>query len=335
MKILRGVAKVYFRADASQRIGLGHITRSLALADMLRENHDVYFLTQSPTKEVLRQIQEVTDNIIQLSPSDDYLAEAQLIADKYLEGEEIVVLDGYTFQTEYQAIIKSKARKLICIDDLCTYHFLADAVINHAGGLKREDYSCEPYTKLYLGIEYAILRNPFIEAAKKDRKIESIDNAFVCFGGSDPMNITEKVLVACIESCMFKQIHVVVGSAYRYLSKLESTARCHRDVYIYHNLNASGLQSVMEKCHLGIVSASTIAYECIAIGMYLIVGKYIENQEAIYNGLNLENIFRVRVFSDIYSPDFLKSCIEAFKKTRWKKHKLAFRITEVMKEILV
>ncbi len=278
-------SKIYFRADGNSQIGLGHITRSLALADMLKEHFEIHFLVQEPSQEVIAQIHEVTENIIVLPQTQDFLSEAHEIAQKYLTGKEIVVLDGYNFQTEYQKIIKATGAKLVCIDDLHAWHFVADVVINHAGGVKESDYSCEPYTKLCLGLEYALLRKPFLEAAKQERVIDKIENAFICFGGSDPHNFTEKALKACIEAQVFKEIHVVVGSAYTHLESLKNLTIQEKNVFLYQNLNAQELCCVMQKCHLGIVPASSIAYECLAVGMYLIVGYYAENQKAIYEGL--------------------------------------------------
>ncbi len=279
------ITKIYFRADGNSQIGLGHITRSLALADMLKEHFEIYFLIQEPSQEIIAQIQEVTKNIIILPQTQDFLAEAHKVAQSYLVGKEIVVLDGYYFQTDYQKIIKAKGTKLVCIDDLHAWHFVADVVINHAGGVQGSDYSCEPYTKLCLGLEYALLRKPFLEAAKQERNIEKIENVFICFGGSDPHNFTEKALKACIEAQIFKEIHVVVGSAYTHFESLKNLTIQEKNVFLYQNLNAQDLCNVMQKCHLGIVPASSIAYECLAVGMYLIVGYYVENQKAMYEKL--------------------------------------------------
>jgi len=41
--------KVIFRADAGQSIGYGHFIRSLALADMIRNDFDILFATVNPT----------------------------------------------------------------------------------------------------------------------------------------------------------------------------------------------------------------------------------------------------------------------------------------------
>lgn len=41
--------KIYFRADAGYGIGYGHFIRTLALADMLRNEFECTFFTSSPT----------------------------------------------------------------------------------------------------------------------------------------------------------------------------------------------------------------------------------------------------------------------------------------------
>ena len=41
--------KIYFRADAGVDIGYGHFTRTLALADMLKDDFECTFYTVCPT----------------------------------------------------------------------------------------------------------------------------------------------------------------------------------------------------------------------------------------------------------------------------------------------
>jgi UDP-2,4-diacetamido-2,4,6-trideoxy-beta-L-altropyranose hydrolase len=277
--------KIFFRADGNTQIGLGHITRSLALADMLKDDFEIFVLIQSPTEAVRKQIQGV-GNLIELPSTEDYLQEARDIAEHYLEANSIVVLDGYHFQTEYQKILKAKGVKLVCIDDLHAWHFVADVVINHAGGVKKSDYSCEPYTQLCLGMKYALLRSPFLEAAKQDRKIEKIENVFICFGGSDSNNFTQKALKSCVKSAIFREIYVVVGSAYLHEDSLKLLAEQHKNVHVYQNLDAKSLCEIMQKCHLAIVPASSIAYEVCSVRTYLITGWYVDNQKGIYQSLS-------------------------------------------------
>jgi spore coat polysaccharide biosynthesis predicted glycosyltransferase SpsG len=117
--------KVIFRADAGQNIGYGHFIRSLALADMLRNDFDILFATVNPTDYQKAELAKVC-------PFIGFKEETHFNDFRYfLKGNEIVVLDNYFFTTDYQKAIKEKGCKLVCIDDMHDKHYVADVVINH------------------------------------------------------------------------------------------------------------------------------------------------------------------------------------------------------------
>ncbi|MBN4051246.1 UDP-2,4-diacetamido-2,4,6-trideoxy-beta-L-altropyranose hydrolase, partial [bacterium AH-315-M05] len=308
--------KIIFRADGNSDIGLGHVIRSLALADMLKEEFDCVFIIQKPSHNLMGQINKVCSKVYELPESSDYLTEAGYIADKYLQGGEIVVLDGYGFDTAYQKTIKQKGNKLVCIDDIHDYHFVADVVINHSGGIKAEEYSIEPYTKLCLGTEYALLRKPFLEIAKKERQFNNIENVFICFGGSDHNNHTQKALRACLGLDQIKEIHIAVGSAYRHpreLSKaIKENKNVKRQIHVHSNLAAREMVVVMKKCQLGICSASSIAYEAGTVGMGLICTAYTDNQKNISNFLKEKKYAIVLNDLNKITTDNLQKTIDKF-----------------------
>ena len=51
--------KIYFRADASASIGYGHFIRTLALADMLKDDFDCTFFTCHPTPYQVDEMEKV------------------------------------------------------------------------------------------------------------------------------------------------------------------------------------------------------------------------------------------------------------------------------------
>lgn len=115
--------KIFFRADAGAQIGYGHFIRTLALADMLRDDFDCTFFTQSPSEYQQREAEEVCPLVA--LPSDDSKFEEFIDC---LKGEEFVVLDNYFYTSEYQKQIKEKGCKLVCIDDMHDKHYYADVV---------------------------------------------------------------------------------------------------------------------------------------------------------------------------------------------------------------
>ncbi|OJJ19305.1 UDP-2,4-diacetamido-2,4,6-trideoxy-beta-L-altropyranose hydrolase [marine bacterium AO1-C] len=275
---------VYFRADGNTQIGLGHIIRSLALADMLAEEFQCFFLVQVPSETLQAQITE-KHQLIVLESTTDYLEEATRITKQYLDETTIIVLDGYNFRTEYQQIIKASRSQLVCIDDLHEWHFVADVVINQAGGVKPSSYSCEPYTKLCLGTEFALLRKPFRDASQEPRNIKNLTTVFICFGGSDIKNLTEQAVLACLSLPSIRHLHVVTGSAYPYLASLEDIQAEDKTIQLHQNLSAKEMTHLMSQCSLAITSASGIAYEVCSVGLGLVVGTYVNNQLGIYNFL--------------------------------------------------
>ena len=147
--------KIYFRADANATIGYGHFVRTLALADMLKNDFDCTFFTSCPSAYQIEEMKKVC-NYITLQEKTKFEDFINLLA-----GDEIVVLDNYFFTTEYQMQIKDKGCKLVCVDDMHDRHFVSDVVLNPAL-LSDSQYDAEPYTILCLGLEYALLRRPFL-----------------------------------------------------------------------------------------------------------------------------------------------------------------------------
>lgn len=282
--------KIYFRADGSQSIGLGHVIRSLALLEMLSDHFDCYFIIQDPSEQLIKQICLLTQNIIVLPQSKDYKKEAIFLTNEVLELGDLVVLDGYNFDTTYQKILNASRCKLVCIDDIASYHFIANAIINHAPNLSPSVYSKEKKTQLYLGLNYALLRKPFQEIARKDRQINKIETLFICFGGADFNNLTYKAIenIALKNTTSLKKINVVIGSANIFAQDLEELIKKIKGtaINIYKNLSANEMVSLMRDSHLAIVPASSILYETIAVGMPIISGYYVDNQKSVYKGFN-------------------------------------------------
>ena len=268
--------KVYLRADGNTEIGLGHIIRSLALANMLREDFDCIFATRFLTPYIKKTTESSCVEVIKLPEDDEHFNSFLTL----LSGDEIVVLDNYFYSTEYQKSVKDKGCKLIYIDDIHDKYFVADIVINHAGGLARESYSNAPYTAIYIGTEYALLRPDFL-ACKKSHG----DSIFISMGGADKNNETLSILELLNGKKTDKTCYVIVGDAYLHQKQLnEFCDNTKLDVRILKNLTAEDLSEIMLKCQYAICPPSTISYEYLSLrGGELYVKVIADNQIDIYD----------------------------------------------------
>ncbi|GAB5552443.1 MAG: UDP-2,4-diacetamido-2,4,6-trideoxy-beta-L-altropyranose hydrolase [Saprospiraceae bacterium] len=285
-------SKVYFRADGNSQMGLGHVIRSLALAEMLAPLFECHFIIRNPLASIKAQILNTCHSIIELPETNDHLSEAQTLVHRF-QPFDIVVLDGYYFRTEYQRIIKESGCKLVCIDDIYAYHFVADVVVNHAPSLDPKVYSIAPYTQLCLGVDYSLLRKPFLEAAKTKRAPKKIETLFICFGGSDFNNCTSKILLEIIKDPLaIKKVEVVLGSANPHIFQVKRLAQLasHFQVNIHQNLSANQMVNLLEHSDLAIVPSSGILYEAICIQLPIISGYYVDNQIKVYEGFKALDI---------------------------------------------
>ena len=95
---------VLIRVDGNSTIGLGHVYRGIALADMLKEEFSVLFLTKPST--TVSPIIDAKYNCTFLPKKLEFIEEPDWINENYSK-DSIIVLDGYMFDEDYQQKIKS------------------------------------------------------------------------------------------------------------------------------------------------------------------------------------------------------------------------------------
>ena len=268
---------IIFRADGGTEIGMGHFIRSLALAEMLRNDFYCTFATRMPTEYQIAEIEKVCHQRISL-PFDNKHFSTFL---EHLNGDEIVVLDNYYFTTDYQQAIKNKGCKLVCIDDLHDKHYVADIVINHAEGIKSVNYSVESYTQLLLGYKYALLRKDFLKATKQNRALPGKTfNAFISLGGSDPETLIVKSTNIFLKHPSIDEINLISKVNLNLLDNPYS-----KKVNQLWNLSAKEMAHYMLHSDIGFFPASTISVEACACRLPFIGGWFVDNQINIYNAI--------------------------------------------------
>ncbi|HKO80322.1 MAG TPA: UDP-2,4-diacetamido-2,4,6-trideoxy-beta-L-altropyranose hydrolase [Chitinophagaceae bacterium] len=275
--------RVYIRADGSTNIGLGHLVRCIALAQMLKNEFDIYFVSRQAPTNIIKEVEQSGFGFSTIETEESFFG--------MLSGKEIVVIDNYYFETDYQKKIKDLGCKLVCIDDLHDKEFYADLIINQVPGTKPADYKAQFYTQFALGPDYALLRTSFLEQARKQKKIDKIESVFICFGGSDSKNLTTKTLELILDEKRFKKIIVITGVAFNYMDKLQPTIEKDSRVQHYHGVNEDEMVELMEMSDLAIVPASGILLEAIAVGCIVISGMYVDNQKFVFEEYKKAGLF--------------------------------------------
>lgn len=297
--------KVFFRVDGDTKTGLGHLVRCIALANMLKSAFKIVFFCKQIPPQISNELIENQFDLGQIANELNFF--------ESLDSDDIVVLDGYNFDINYQNQIKSIGCKLVCIDDLHDKEFVADLIINHSPGIIPQDYNARSYTKFALGLPYALLRKPFLDQAKVKPVIKrEIETLFVCFGGSDFKNLTEQTLIAIKKFLNFKKIIVVTGAAYPNLSTLHRVMLNDDRVVHYHAIDDEKMLTVLKEADLAIVPASGVLFEVLTLNIPIITGSYIDNQAVfITEIIKFKQIFNSIDFSIANLSDSLKRALNA------------------------
>jgi UDP-2,4-diacetamido-2,4,6-trideoxy-beta-L-altropyranose hydrolase len=191
--------KLLIRADASVAMGTGHVMRCIALAQAWQDaGGSVVFLTAAPSQSMRERLlaEEMEVVLLKLLPGSPEDTQRTVELAQQLAAAWIVV-DGYHFDSSYQRGIKESQRKLLFVDDTGkAAPYCADVVLNQNLHADERMYpQREPYTRLLLGARYTMLRRDFIAAREPKRPTVPVARRLlVTMGGSDPDNITEKVL---------------------------------------------------------------------------------------------------------------------------------------------
>lgn len=192
------------RADASTEIGTGHVMRCLALAQAWQDagGQSIFGVAmESPVLEARLKSEgmQVVHLVSQAGSKDDAL-EMLTLARK--TNAAWVAVDGYHFGIEYQRVIKGGDLQLLFIDDNGhAENYCADMILNQNIHAHESLYkSRESYTKLLLGTQYVLLRREFWKWRGWKREISEVGRRIlVTLGGSDPHNLTIKVIQAIRE----------------------------------------------------------------------------------------------------------------------------------------
>ena len=195
--------KVILRGDGNSEVGYGHLSRLFALSDIINLEFKIIFLTRHNSKFSLF---DDKNEIVVIPKEVCFKKEVNWISKRFSSKNNLIVLDGYQFNSDYQKELKNIGFKLIFIDDLIEHHMYADFVINHAIGLKESQYNGETYVKYFLGSKYSLLRNSFIKLSKSiNKKKIKFNTGFICFGGTNSSKITLNAINSLLKFKKFYQ----------------------------------------------------------------------------------------------------------------------------------
>ncbi|ERP30823.1 PseG/SpsG family protein [Chitinivibrio alkaliphilus] len=274
-----GTGRVLLRADGDSTMGFGHMSRTLALAAMLKDAFECSFFSWSTAF---------------MEESHKYCSQRTLLKKEthfadflsHITPEDVVVLDNYYFDTAYQGEVAKRARALVYIDDIPGPSYRSDMIINHGCGITLDHYQTHPSKGLLLGPDYALLRPEFCTMAPHARGERKKYDLLISMGGADPQRLTPKIVQAVQHIRPTMRIAAL-------------TPHTVNTCTTFYNLTAKDLKTLFHESRAAILPASTIAVEACACRIPCACGYFMENQKQHYRGLtNAHAVFPLKDLRD-------------------------------------
>ncbi len=272
------------RADASPRIGTGHVMRCLALAQAWQdEGGQARFVMAGGPGALMRRLESegASAHRLEAAPGGD--EDARRTAALAQEaGAGWVVVDGYHFGAEYQAALKGAGLRLLVIDDgghAARYH--ADLVLNQNLYADEALYARRgPQTRLLLGPSYALLRREFVRRRPPREVPEVARKLLVTLGGSDPDGVTLRAVAALRElGREGLEAVVVVGAANPRREEIASAAQGADGVRVL--VNPAEMAGLMEWADFALAAAGSTCWELCCLGLPALLLVLAENQAPV------------------------------------------------------
>ena len=290
--------KLFIRADADRRIGTGHIMRCIALAQTWQDQGgEVTFISHCESEALRQRIIDEGFEFIPVEKPHPHPEDLQTTLETLQRHAPCsprhalspwLVLDGYHFTSDYQKAIRENGYKLLVIDDMAHLdHYHADILLNqniHASSLS---YSCERDTVKLLGCEYALLRREFLKYRDFKRMISGkAKSILVTMGGSDPNNVTLKVIEAIkLVNDPSLEVQVVVGPSNPHKKAIRNTMS--DTPCVMHLIqSATNMPELMAWADIAIAAGGSTCWELAFMGVPALISILAENQRGIVEGLD-------------------------------------------------
>jgi CMP-N-acetylneuraminic acid synthetase/UDP-N-acetylglucosamine:LPS N-acetylglucosamine transferase len=251
--------KICFHVIGNSKKGLGHVYRALSLADRIMD-HDIFFVVNDENQLAIHKIESQFYKLKVCKKGEE--------VETILEGSpDLVINDVLNTKISFMKKLKLHGIRLINFEDLGKGSICADVVINAL-------FNDHPYInngQLFSGIEYCCLRDEFFYTQPKEYS-EEVKKIIILFGGTDPENLSDRILRWLEELKGKWKIDLILGLGYpekRENDLISFVENSSKDIEIIKDTNV--ISKFMQEADIAITAAGRTLFELTALAVPMIV----------------------------------------------------------------
>ena len=272
--------KILFRVDAGQDVGLGHLIRSIAIAQKLKENYrktEVCFLTKENqfTTDLLNK--NGLQYILQKHKSEE-----SSITDKVKKINPDVLFIDKLFSYQPAFIRKIRKHTRVCMfHNLCEGAFECNQFILPVSHIDDNVLKDKRWTKgkvkLYEGFPYIVLNDKVLKLKRKSNINTDPIHIVLITGGSDPNGVMIRLLEYLIDFQIGNtKITALVGDIFSHIDEVENLRS-----NPFHNISILPFNYTdLANADLAVNTFGVSTYELIYLGIpTLTIGHVMQNAQ--------------------------------------------------------
>lgn len=268
------------RADATPKMGVGHIMRCFALAQQCQKQQiKVVFvcahLVDMCQQHLLSNHFEI-HQLICAAGSAEEAAETIAIAKQY--HAKAILFDGYHFSKVYFDIFAAEQIPLWMVDDFGQVPSYFKMVINFQAWADSSAYhsSC----KQFLGLKYYFLRKAFWPYLLQQDSVASENRTIlVMMGGTDPNQQTQRLLLILEKLSLPFNVILILGAKNPLLEQYVAKQRSHIPIELH--TNPDNIPQLMHEALFAITAGGGTSWELAFMQVPSLVIVQADNQEKV------------------------------------------------------
>jgi UDP-2,4-diacetamido-2,4,6-trideoxy-beta-L-altropyranose hydrolase len=296
--------QVAFRVDSSKRMGSGHLTRCLTLAEELRRRGMVVrFICREHPGHLIARVEDAGYPVARLEapPSSTVQAEdyavwlgvpqeqdaCETLARLHGARQDWLVVDHYGLDARWERALRIAAARIFVIDDLANRQHDCDLLLdqNYLGAAtsSRYDSLIPNVARRLLGPQFALLQPEYRQLRSMlPARDGVVKRLLVFFGGSDLARSTFKVLQALDCGPLASiAVDVVIGEG------MEAQERAAIEQWVQHRPGAAlhrglpTLAGLMLRADLAVGAGGSTTWERACLSLPSLVATIAHNQEEV------------------------------------------------------
>lgn len=291
---------VLFRADASERIGGGHVLRCLNLAQELgRRGLHCVFASARLTPFVRARLAAAGAELIEIEPATGLAAEPLGWDGAPIDGAgqrtdaercraalagrapEWTIVDHYRLDRCWEQAFAAGGGRLLVVDDLANRPHDCTILVDQTFGRNAKDYAAlvPPDCRIFAGPRYAMLPPEYAAArprALARRRGGTVRKLLVSLGSTDIGGITLKAVESVLEAGLDCGMDVVLASGAPSLEPVRALAR--DDPRLRLHVDVADMIALMTEADLAVGALGTSSWERCCMGLPAVTVVIADNQ---------------------------------------------------------